>query len=134
MSDTFNGVNYRPGFVKADYSRGIKNNLKSGPEVKLKGRQAISQNMETPEDNLMLSMPGRNITVLGQAITPESIAILPEMLSLKDASEKTNLSRDFLRYLIDKGDVKYIRSGNKFFINSFSLAEYLNNAMGNEVE
>ena len=123
MSDTFNGVKYRPGFVKADYTKPIT------PE-KLKQGPASSKNVETPEDGSLMGIPGMKITIMGQTITPDSIAILPEMLSIKDASERTNLSYEFIRYLIDQGYVKYVRSGNKFFVNSFSLAEYLNNAMG----
>ena len=97
---------------------------------KLKKMPAGYPQVETPEDGSVYGAPGRSLTFLGQIITPESSAILPEMLSLKEASELTNLSYELLGFLCKQNKVKHIKSGNKYLINSFALAEYLNNAMG----
>ncbi len=114
---------YRPGLVKADHSKPLT-------AEKLRKMPAGYPQVETPEDGSVYGAPGRSHTILGETITPESTAILPEMLSLKEASELTNLSYELLGFLCKKNKVNHIKSGNKYLINSFALAEYLNNAMG----
>lgn len=72
---------------------------------------------------------------LFKAETPEDIRLtreqlsssisLPEMLSIMEASERTNLSYEFLRYLCSKNKINYIRCGRKYMIDSESLAEFI---------
>lgn len=66
------------------------------------------------------------------AETPEMIKAstrtanyLPEMLSISEAVEKTNLSYEYLRYLCYSGRVNHIRCGRKYMIDSGALAEFI---------
>lgn len=51
---------------------------------------------------------------------------IPEMLPLKDVSERTGLSYDCLRNMCLKGQVVYIRAGNKYLINWERFVDFLN--------
>ena len=73
---------------------------------------------------------------LAEAETPEMITanmrtatknvhFLPEMLSISQAVERTNLSYEYLRYLCYSGKVNHIKCGRKYMIDSGSLAEYI---------
>ena len=73
---------------------------------------------ETPET------PGTCISNMKDAT--RNVALLPEMLSIADAVKRTNCSYEFLRYLCSSKKIVSVKSGNKYLINSFSLAEYLN--------
>ena len=53
-------------------------------------------------------------------------APLPEMLSITQAVERTNLSYEYLRHLCASGKIVTVKAGKKYLINSFSLAEFLN--------
>ncbi len=97
---------YVPGFVKAKPSEPITTDKLS----------RVLDGVETPESGIMV---------------PEKVSLpIPKMYSLKEASEMTNLSVDFLRHLCRSGKVTHIRAGNKIMINANALAEYLNNNMG----
>lgn len=77
----------------------------------------------------------RTVSELQEAETPESIKCtpeqlsssisLPEMLSIVEACERTNLSYEYLRYLCYSGKVNHIRCGKKYMIDSSSLAEFI---------
>ncbi len=69
---------------------------------------------------------------LAEAETPEMMKgnerntnILPEMLSISQAVERTNLSYEYLRFLCYSGKVNHIKCGRKYMIDSGSLAEYI---------
>lgn len=97
---------YVPGFVKAEHSKPITADR----------LPRMLDGVETPENG---------------SIVPEKVSLpIPKMYSLKEASELTNLSVDFLRHLCRSGKVGHIRAGNKIMINANALAEYLNNNMG----
>lgn len=98
---------------------------------KPKLRIPIKQKYDKPitVDNLR-TCPGE----LAEAETPEaangyvrSKTTLPEMLSITQAVEKTNLSYEYLRYLCYSGKVNHIKCGRKYMIDSDSLAEYIRN-------
>lgn len=54
------------------------------------------------------------------------IELIPEMISLREASSRTHISYDRLRKFCLEDKVVYIRSGNKFLINFGKLIDYLN--------
>ena len=51
---------------------------------------------------------------------------IPEMLTLREASQRTGLSYDLLRKLCLEGKIIHIRTGKKYLINLDRLIEYLN--------
>lgn len=61
-------------------------------------------------------------------IIPEGVKFPPYMMSILESVEVTNLSYEFLRFLCKSGKVKCIKTGNKYMINSESLADFLNNS------
>lgn len=81
-------------------------------------------------DRLPRMLDGVETPESGSIVTEKVSLPIPKMYSLKEASELTNLSVDFLRHLCRSGKVGHIRAGNKIMINSNALAEYLNNNMG----
>lgn len=54
------------------------------------------------------------------------IELIPEMVTLREASNRTGLSYDWLRKLCLQGRLVHIRAGNKFLINFRKLIDYLN--------
>ena len=66
-----------------------------------------------------------------------TIDLVPDMVTLKEASSRTNgkLSYDYLRKMCLKGKIKHIRVGNgKFLINFGALVEWLNTSCGGDPE
>lgn len=55
---------------------------------------------------------------------------MPEMITIKEAAQRTGLSYDFLRKLCLKGQIIHIRAGAKFLINFDKLVEWLNTSKG----
>ena len=51
---------------------------------------------------------------------------IPKMLGLKQASEVSGLSYDFLRKLCLQGKITHVRAGCKYLVNMEKLADYLN--------
>lgn len=51
---------------------------------------------------------------------------IPRMLKLKDASQETGLSYNFLRQLCLTNQIVFVRAGNKYFINMDKLIDFLN--------
>ena len=52
--------------------------------------------------------------------------VVPEMITLREASRRTNVSYDFLRKGCLNGTFVHIRAGNKFLINFNKLIDKLN--------
>ena len=60
---------------------------------------------------------------------------MPEMITIKEAAQRTGLSYDFLRKSCLKGQIVHIRAGSKFLINFGKLVDWLNTSKGaNEIE
>lgn len=55
-----------------------------------------------------------------------TIDMIPEMITLKDASQRTGVSYDWLRKLCLQGKIVHIRAGSKYLLNFGKLIEYLN--------
>ena len=51
---------------------------------------------------------------------------IPTMLTLKEASQQTGLSYDYLRKLCLSGQIVFVRAGNKFLVNLEKLIVFLN--------
>ena len=51
---------------------------------------------------------------------------VPVMLTIKEASQATGLSYDFLHKLCVRNQVVNVRAGSKYLINQRKLVEYLN--------
>lgn len=51
---------------------------------------------------------------------------VPEMLTLKQVSERTNLSYNYLRALCMQKKIIYVRAGSKYLINFQKFCDYLN--------
>lgn len=60
--------------------------------------------------------------------------MIPEMITLREASKRTGLSYDFLRRGCLSGRFVHIRSGAKFLINFGKLCDYLNGEGGEVCE
>lgn len=75
-------------------------------------------NAETPEtipDAVIQNMKGKT----------RNVHFLPEMLSINEAANITNLSYEYLRYLCYQNKINHIRCGRKYMIDSSSLAEFI---------
>lgn len=55
-----------------------------------------------------------------------TIEMIPEMITLRDASGRTGISYDWLRKLCLQGKLVHIRAGSKYLVNFGKLIEYLN--------
>lgn len=57
---------------------------------------------------------------------------IPQMLTIKETSNKTGLSYDYIRKLCLQGKIVYVKAGTKYLINFGRFVEYLNTgeAMG----
>lgn len=51
---------------------------------------------------------------------------IPEMLNLKQVSERTGLSYNYLRTLCLQNKIVYVRAGNKYLINFQKFCTFLN--------
>lgn len=51
---------------------------------------------------------------------------VPTMLTIKELSEKTKLSKYFVRRLVLENKVQYVKSGNKYLVNYEKFLNYLN--------
>ncbi len=61
--------------------------------------------------------------------------LIPEMVTIKEASSRTGLSYDCLRKLCLAGKLVHIRVGNgKFLINFGRLIDWLNTSCGGDPE
>ena len=61
--------------------------------------------------------------------------LVPEMVTIKEASSRTGLSYDYLRKMCLRQKIKHIRVGNgKFLINFGCLIEWLNTSCGGDPE
>ena len=56
--------------------------------------------------------------------------VYPEMITLREAAERTGLSYDRLRKMCLHGDIVFLRAGNRFLVNFGKLAEYLDSVKG----
>lgn len=51
---------------------------------------------------------------------------IPLMWTIKEASQNTRLSYDFIRKLCLQNKIVHVKAGRKYFVNSEKLVEYLN--------
>lgn len=51
---------------------------------------------------------------------------IPEMVTIREASNRTGVSYDYLRKMCINNQIAYIRAGVKYLINFGKLVEYLN--------
>ena len=56
--------------------------------------------------------------------------VIPTMLPLREAARRTGLSYDFLWKACRRGELAYVRCGNKFLVNLEKLVEKLNQGAG----
>ncbi len=52
--------------------------------------------------------------------------MIPEMVSISEASKRTGLSYELLRQLCLRKEVVFIKSGRKYLLNFGALCAYLN--------
>lgn len=60
-------------------------------------------------------------------ITGKDVSNVPIMKTINECKELTNLSYQYLRSLIRNKKIKYIKAGNRYYINFHSLASFLEN-------
>lgn len=64
-----------------------------------------------------------------------TIDLVPEMVTIREASSRTGLSYDYLRKMCLSKKIVHIRVGNgKFLINFGALVEWLNTSCGGDPE
>lgn len=51
---------------------------------------------------------------------------IPTMITIKDASNQTGLSYEYIRKLCLQGKIVHVRAGRKFLVNMEKLVDYLN--------
>ncbi len=51
---------------------------------------------------------------------------IPQMVTIRQASERTGVSYDAIRKMCLNNQIVYIKAGNKFLINFGKLVDYLN--------
>lgn len=59
---------------------------------------------------------------------------VPQMVTIKQASEMTGVSYDAIRRMCLNNQIVYIRAGKKFLINLGKLVEYLNTGEKEEAD
>lgn len=59
---------------------------------------------------------------------------IPTMVTIKEASQQSGLSYDFVRRLCLQGKIAYIRAGTKYLINLERFIEFLNTGEGRNSE
>lgn len=59
-------------------------------------------------------------------MTDNVIQMIPEMVTIKKASERTGVSYDRIRKLCKQGRIVYIKTGAKYLVNFGKFVEYLN--------
>lgn len=59
-------------------------------------------------------------------MTNDYVEMIPEMITLRDASKRTGISYDWLRKLCLQGKIVHIRAGSKYLLNFGRLVDYLN--------
>lgn len=52
--------------------------------------------------------------------------MIPEMVSIREAANRTGLAQDCLRRWCLQDKIVYVMSGNKYYINFSLLCEFLN--------
>ena len=57
---------------------------------------------------------------------------VPIMLTIKETSEKTGLSYDYIRKLCLQRKIVFIRAGAKYLVNYSKFIDFLNRGDGNE--
>ena len=62
------------------------------------------------------------------------VNIVPEMVTIKEATRRTGLSYSLLRNLCLQNKIIYIRTGNKYLINFEKLCDYLNKGEGDAIQ
>lgn len=65
---------------------------------------------------------------VADAILDQTSEPIPEMISLREASNRTKLSYDILRKWCLSGQIVHIRAGKKIFVNWGKLCEKLNSS------
>lgn len=55
-----------------------------------------------------------------------TVQMIPEMVTLRTASQRTGVSYDWLRKKCLQGSLVYIKAGTKYLINFGKLVDYLN--------
>ena len=83
----------------------------------------MTDNLRTVPAELQAAESPENSRFFSERTT--SSVILPECLSISEASERTNLSDEYLRYLCRAGKINYLKCGKKYMIDSGSLAEFI---------
>lgn len=64
-----------------------------------------------------------------------TVDLVPEMVTIREASSRTGLSYDYLRKMCLRKKIIHIRVGNgKFLINFGALVEWLNTSCGGDPE
>lgn len=58
--------------------------------------------------------------------------MIPEMLTINQASKRTGLSYEYLRKLCIQKKIVYVRAGNRYLINALKLIEFLNSGEAGE--
>ena len=68
---------------------------------------------------LAASLPKEERMLYNENRTPatQSPLVIPEMVTLREAANRTHLSYDYLRKLCMTNAIAYIRVGNKYLIN-----------------
>ena len=51
---------------------------------------------------------------------------VPEMLSIRETAQRTNLSDRFIRKLCKEGKIVFVMSGRKYLINFQKFLQFLN--------
>ena len=57
-------------------------------------------------------------------------SVMPQMLTIRETSNQSGLSYDFIRKLCMQNKIVHVRAGSKYYINFDRFVEYLNKGDG----
>ena len=55
----------------------------------------------------------------------DNIINIPTMLTIKETAKKTGLAEHYIRQLVLKNEICYIKAGRKYLVNLEKLVDYL---------
>lgn len=63
----------------------------------------------------------------------DNIIHIPTMLTIHETAQKTGLAEHYIRQLVLKNEICYIKAGRKYLVNLEKLIEYLDNKQSESI-
>lgn len=89
-------------------------------------QQGVNWRMEMQTEINTLKEKVDRLTALLEDGEPKQGNNAPEMVPIKEASQRTGISYDFIRKMCISGQITHVKAGSKYLVNWQRLKEYLN--------